>query len=252
MKVCVWDLDNTIVDTNSVWANAQTKLLSSLFSYIGLETSGVKIDEELLQLRRIDYKLCQEFGTPHYDFKYLLIALFYFYRDGIKGDELIEVTRKADQDSIPEFTKILLKDFYKNLDKIPPLFDGILDVLKFCNKRSYQLLISEGSKEVKEKIIKKYELPKYFNEIRVIPKGGKENEFKGLRKRYPNLDIIVFDDLSKNIDFGNQIHAKTVWVRFCYTINGYDIFGEKPKTRPDYTVFSVKELMRVVKSFLKL
>jgi len=134
--VLIVDADNTLWDTNQVFANAQLAMIRSL------EEHGCRFPEPPLEaLRRIDRRLAREFGKFEYDFSLLAERLMDEYFPG----EMPSADRElAAQGAAAELGS--------TLSTTPDLLPGATDLLRWIRDsrahgaRLAAILISEGDK----------------------------------------------------------------------------------------------------------
>ncbi len=233
-NIVIWDLDSTLIDTDSVFQEAQKKLIKNLS--IPLETFNVKIDSEdeneIKTLRDTDYEGIKIRGHMGYDKPYQLpLSLLNIYLE--RSDSL--AYRKAawlsnTGLSIAEYEG---NEYLKSLEKIPQKFDGIERVLEKSSD-NYNLLFTEyyDSRERQYKKIHENNLEKYFDHIIMTEKKDSLSimstvEYAKLENNAKNVDalkIIYLDDRSEYLRIAKEAYPK------CCTVNvlfkGKEIFNQ--------------------------
>src|SRR5207253_5507680 len=101
--VVVFDADNTLWDTDSVFRSAQLALLQR-FADAGLIHD---VETELQTLRRLDAELGEQYGRAEYDFRVLIAALAKLYSRELSSERDARRIPPAPQSSgDPELTRI--------------------------------------------------------------------------------------------------------------------------------------------------
>src|SRR5690349_5120340 len=93
--VLVFDADNTLWDTDSVFRAAQLAVLSTLAE------AGIISDpySQLGTLRTVDQELIRQLGRAEYDFSLLPTALIAFYTSGLATTEAARIAIAQQKDN---------------------------------------------------------------------------------------------------------------------------------------------------------
>ncbi len=126
------------------------------------------------------------------------------------------------------------------------LIDGVLDLLEFIKSKGVpMILIGKGADEMHEEV-DRLEVRRYFKNI-VFAEGEKDiNVFKGFVSTNPKETVFVGDRVRSELEIGNKLGATTIWVkqgRFA------DEEPQNGQQKPDYTVSSLHECKRQLKSY---
>ena len=264
--VAIWDLDNTLVDRNRVYQQAQMKMLD-IVAY-RLKDRGISIDPEkdFWKQRDMDAELVKLHATPMYDYKELPLALYYHYVHDMDQESAARHVYNAFEDGkLMEGMDISTEAhlaYETGLKQIPKVFEGAKDVLEFSQNHLVNMLFTEGTMEVQKKIINHHGLEPYFDVIYCGTKSSVD-DFEDAKDR--GIDIllsgyghvkdpkvlVIGDRIPKDIGFGNIIGAITFWVRCALPGLNYDIFHKSPstpETTPDYIADSMRELYEQIKT----
>jgi beta-phosphoglucomutase-like phosphatase (HAD superfamily) len=186
-KICIWDLDNTLINTNEIWMNAKLNMLKALSQY--LKNKGIEINPYSKKVQKaqacIDdillFRFKYEFPLMDFDLSEgLILALYHHFSNDLDYRESVSravnslVIDKKDEEDM-KLVKNLKKIFRGSLNTItiPKIFDGAIDVLKHLSPNSIMYLITESSKEwreIQKNIIRYYSLDKFFDEIFYVRK----------------------------------------------------------------------------------
>lgn len=254
-NIVIWDLDSTLIDTNTVFENAQKNVISKISKE--LDNFSIDIDpeseKEMDELRAVDYEGIKMRGHPTYDSpSQLPLSLIYLYLKRGKVNDNYAAAWIANK-GIKLADKIG-KEYLEELDKTPKKFTGIEKVLEESSKRNYNILLTEyfGNEEKQYKKIKENNLDRYFDKIMAVEKKDKftimstteygilENEIKDSK-----FKLVIVDDRSKYLEIAKSAYP------FCITVNV--LFGEKEIFREssntiDYTARNVSELNNILQS----
>jgi putative hydrolase of the HAD superfamily len=228
--VLVFDADNTLWDTDSVFRSAQLALLKTL------EKFHLLIDSEtqLATLRMIDRELFKQIGRFEYNFKLLSVAVAYHFAYQLSVQNVQEGVSHAISDSRHKIDSKLVTvideaywAFEKELQEIPKLYLDTETILFdiFASKQNNLLttiLLSEGEPERLNRILKKYEnIKNLFDNILIEQTKTKETieKAKQAGREYlsqvessaETLFVLIGDSLKRDIKFGNQAGFITVY-----------------------------------------
>lgn len=127
------------------------------------------------------------------------------------------------------------------------LIDGAKALLAFCQSKNIpMILIGKGQESMYEEV-KKLGVKKYFKEI-IFAEGAKDPKlFAKYVSSNPKETVFVGDRVRSELEIGNKLGAVTIWVK-----QG-KFATEEPENedqKPDYTVFSLHECKRQLKTGL--
>jgi putative hydrolase of the HAD superfamily len=260
MYILIFDADNTLWDTNSVFLKAQIALLEPFSSegYITNASDSVEV------LRSIDQILMEELGVHEYDFRYLAKALLFHFSEKLDYKSSVERALKVGNSYlIPQRERILniaFRNYKLILKSIPPLLPGVSDLLNNLKLLKSQLenvitiLFSEGDVIRLEKIIQKFNFRRYsyFNDLIIAKKtkdsflAAKELAYKHIKGSF-NHDIstiVIGDSLKRDIIPANEAGFITIYV----PSNFQGI--EKPRNKmetPTFQISNISELYETLR-----
>jgi putative hydrolase of the HAD superfamily len=246
------DGDNTLWDTNSVFADAQVNILKCLRR----SDSTFNLQDGFRKLRQIDDVLIKQYGRHEYDFSVLVLALYHFFK-GEEEEAAVRMACRAFETRTPsEGMDIAVKcgkQFKKDLRKFPALFKDSKKTLQTLKKRGAVLILSsEGDKERISRILNHYLMKRLFDHIMDGAKSVEQlKEAKNvgtiiLKNRHSTAapkTVVVGDLLDRDILFGNKIGAITI-----YRPGGYK-GRQTPQSKdeiPDYEIYEFREIIDIL------
>lgn len=125
------------------------------------------------------------------------------------------------------------------------LIDGAKELLEFIKSKNISMiLVGKGSEDMNEEV-DRLGVKKYFKEV-IFAEGEKNlNVFiPYISKENPKRTIFIGDRVRSELEIGNRLGVTTIWVK-----QG-KFAREEPENefqRPDYTVYSLRECVEVLK-----
>lgn len=258
--VIIFDADNTLWDTDSVFRAAQLAMLN-VFAQAGLVKSP---PTELRTLRALDEEFIRLTGRAEYDFRILAIALAQHY---VRQLSLAEAAQCAltyqPEMAIPVLAPIVdaaHRALAEGLRAIPPLFpdaEGVLKAIRAASSPDRPIvtaLFTEGSSERLQRILMAHRLVErvLFDTIMIAPKSvtAWREAYKRGAVLLPSqvgqertLGIVVGDSLRRDIVFGNQAGMITVYKPSTY--QGLEI-PQTPDEKPFAVISTLADLPAVL------
>ena len=149
-----------------------------------------------------------------------------------------------DEKKIPSLVNLFIDNYYKNCTRETTLYDGVLDILKFLNEKTYICLCTNKKQFLAEKILEEFEVNNFFNYI--LGSDGKtplkpeiEMPKKCLDKFQLLADQVVFVGDSEN----DILPAKRLGMFSVHVTYGYGKLKEK--IRADLVIDEIKELRKI-------
>ena len=149
-----------------------------------------------------------------------------------------------DEKKIPSLVNLFIDHYYKNCTRETTLYDGVLDILKFLNEKTYICLCTNKKQFLAEKILEEFEVNNFFNYI--LGSDGKtplkpeiEMPKKCLDKFQLLADQVVFVGDSEN----DILPAKRLGMFSVHVTYGYGKLQEKFKA--DLVISKIKELRKI-------
>ena len=149
-----------------------------------------------------------------------------------------------DEKKIPSLVNLFIDHYYKNCTRETTLYDGVLDILKFLNEKTYICLCTNKKQFLAEKILEEFEVNNFFNYI--LGADGKtplkpeiEMPKKCLDKFQLLADQVVFVGDSEN----DILPAKRLGMFSVHVTYGYGKLQEKFKA--DLVISKIKELRKI-------
>lgn len=253
--IVIFDADNTLWDTNSVFRMAQLAMLRPFADRV----LGLSPEDEFTTLRQMDRLLFQHLGKFEYDFRLLAEALALYY---LKGYSVYEAAHQVTKDQelclTPQEVTVVNQahqDYIAALQEIPPLLpetQSILNVLRTARRHPVGLaltLLSEGNPDRLGRILEHHGLAgeTIFDATHIGPKNSERFErireiglgVLGASNGNGLKTLVVGDSLKREIKYGNQIGATTIYIPAGF------MGAEQPggaEEQPDYTLSRLGEL----------
>jgi FMN phosphatase YigB (HAD superfamily) len=223
-EVVIFDGDNTLWDTDSVFRGAQIALLEVL------EGNGFLRDPEaqLTVLRQVDQELASRLGAAEYDFRLLPVAMMLLYSRGETPDRAADLAIAGERSAASEAGNRPAEDAYTAyraaLQSVPPLYGGAESLLQNLGKRrAARLLFSEGARDRIERILRYHQLleRRLLDEVIIMPKDAVGYEHakaralvwagRTLTPRDKSLVFLLGDSLLRDIVPGNEAGFITIY-----------------------------------------
>lgn len=259
--VLIFDADNTLWDTNSVFHEAHVAMLE-VFEEAELLSNAA---DHVERVREIDRCLMEHYGRFEYGFKNLVIAVAHHYRFSVSP---LVAAARAIQGSNREIDATLLSTIdsaYQahtdTLAQIPPLFASVADIL--VGLRTYRtrhahvatLIFSEGHPDRLEKTFLSHDIGQhnFFDDIVVelkTPKafqrvGDLGRGYLSVPKGCEVVTIVIGDSIQRDIRLANEAGYTTVYIPA-----GFE-GRQTPQTvldQPDFQLDKIAELPAVLAS----
>ncbi len=257
----VFDADNTLWDTNSVFHEAHIAMLEVFEAAQLLSNARRQVE----RVQAIDRALIQRFGRFEYGFKNLATATAYHYRHQVAPDAAAAHALEHGEQALDAPMRAAVEQAYQThtsaLEQIPPLFPGVADLLnhlhayRTANPHIATVIFSEGHPQRLERTIDAYNIERhgYFNEIVIELKTTQAFErVRDLGRQHlgpPDGDdvvtIMIGDSMQRDIRLANQAGFTTVY------IPGSFEGRQAPQTameQPDFEIKRITELPSILAS----
>jgi len=249
MRLLIYDGDDTLWGTSDIFYYAQIQALTEINEIV----KNIVPENEFRTLQKFDDRLIQLNKKPEYDFTQLFISLLLHYENRDPINQAISKSRDLLKRDTVDLTKDraakINDNFVKNLLKIPDLYSGTINTLKTSKEWGYYIiLISEGNEKRINKILTHYDLEDYFEKIYLFRKDTQKYldiiDELAFQNTEEQMKIVVIGDLlDRDIFFGNQIGATTI-----YKPGGYKP-NQKPQNeheKPDYTINQISDCIPIL------
>jgi putative hydrolase of the HAD superfamily len=265
--ILIFDADNTLWDTDSVFRNAQLSLLKTLEKFQLL----TRPEEQLTILRMIDRELFEQMGRFEYDFKVLTTAITYYFAYKLTLEDIKNVVCHAISDlrknvgNNSHLNAVIAAAYHaysQGLIAIPELYPDTENTLRHFSmfKKSHKvlgiILLSEGDSKRLNRILECYNgLKQCFDKIFIEVEKNKETiekvkeiakkQFLPVETSQEILFILIGDSLKRDVKLGNQTGFITIYKPSPF------MGEEKPLSldeQPHHTVQKLGELPYLFKS----
>lgn len=241
MFLLVTDADNTLWDTNSVYAEAQIMLLEQIEKVLNKVTDS---PDRLGFVRAIDQQLAILHGhTLEYPPDLLAIGIAEALNEITPEDAARRAVAGIDRRTdIP--TKRLAQSFLNHIRRrIPNLRTGVFDALpRIYNMGAIIVIATEGKVQRCRNLLAHHELAPYI--ARVVEGKKSPDMFAKIASiyEYPTIKFVVGDQLDRDIVPGKSAGYYTI-----YFSGGFKPSWERyAYIKPDYTISSFSEVCTII------
>lgn len=247
--IIIFDFDDTIVNKEQVFIEAQEAMLEVLANH----NSSIDIKRGFQTLREIDHELIDLHNGKHmYDYRILAQALWLHFHDKKTKKEAVKIAiNKSVEDTYPDFIENAVKKHNNILkNKIPDLIEDAKKVIEELAKRYLLVLFSSGKKSVQKKILKHHNIEGFFDVLSFTERKNKRTTLKVKRlgeitffKKYgihPTRIIAVGDRISQDIFPAKEVGLQTIWIPGPYYPGTHEI------GKPDYKLEKISELVMIL------
>jgi len=247
--IAIFDMDDTLVDKESVFVEAQKAMLQTLTRY----DSRIDPQKDFKTLREIDHELVRLHKGKHmYEYWKLASGLWMHLHEGKDKKKAATLSFKQTKNDIK--LSFIIEAAKKHDDilenKIPNLFENAKSVLRELKKRYMLVLFPSGEKISQMKVIKYHGLDKVFDVIFICERKNVdtflkakklgENVFSEKFEAWPKRIVAIGDRISQDIIPAKRIGLETVWIPGPY----YP--GRREQGRPEHEVSSLSELLKIL------
>lgn len=235
--VVVFDADNTLWDTNALYANAQKALVIGLEKMTGGKVEGDRVS----YLRRFD----EEIAKGHENgFRYPIHLLVERIYDELAGKD----GRKNSDPEIQGAFKQLEDDYLARIASAPRLLPRAKEVLTTLSEKGYRLvLLSESDPSLLDERLEKNGIREFFYDV--IPSRKSSDVFANLKRAYSTDSNAVFVSIGDRVDVDLKL-AEDAGYRTIQVPGGFRPFAATLGCwKPDETVVSLAEIPEKIDSF---
>lgn len=206
------DADNTLWDTDGVFAEAQLVLLEAVERAANL--TGPKADR-LEFVRKFDQELAQR---HHLGLRYPTRLLIDALTLGLRGVDFQEAVRRAwsnGADSGLDRTLVakMESDFFVNIAKQPKLLSGVLKGLRaLASIGTTPVVFTEGSRKRVIRTIESHQLGKFIDRVFEAPKTVRMFERVKKLATVGQSIYVIGDQLTRDIRPANEAGIKTIYI----------------------------------------
>lgn len=234
------DGDNTLWDTNRVFADAQQELL------LELTNRGLRVDsaQGLSELRKLDQQLIKLLGRSEYDFVLLWRALVNSYSEENNDLQSVVHTPVLGEDKV-------IEKFMQKLKAFPELLPGVLESVNYLKKSLSSStgvvfgIFSEGDPGRLQKTLEYHkDLSALMDFIAIGPKTPEHyRDIINRQSASPKRAYMIGDSLQKDIQAAQVAGYYTVFIPSNYTEQNY---GVALNIHPEYTVTHLGEVAKII------
>jgi putative hydrolase of the HAD superfamily len=203
----VTDADNTLWQTDEVFATAQLDLLQNVEEHYGL---SVNAKDRLQFVREIDQALALRHPKRlMYPANLLVQTIVSIMEIGEVDSAINQVLQRERSD--PKAESIANTFTKRVLNEIPRLRDGVAtSVLRLAESRIRIVVFTEGNLSRCERLLEEHRLSHYLSEV--ISGEKTAESYAVLRRRYqgPDQPLMVGDQIDRDIELSKIAGFRTV------------------------------------------
>jgi len=242
----VTDADNTLWDTNAVYADGQLLLLEKIENDVGVK---LEVEDRLAFIRAVDQELVR---LNNYNLTYQPEFLYLAIFNMLNGYSLMEAVTKAMGHTIAEISDKKMRervnwfiDFIIN--KKPELRSGVLTGIKQLSEMETNIVVfTEGNEKRCHSLIEFYGLKQFI--LKVYVEGKHTLIYKKIQKELgSNKAFMIGDQIDRDIQPAKEAGFFTI-----YFPGGFKPhwLPEKDESSANYIISSFEETPLIVKSCL--
>lgn len=238
------DADNTLWDTDSVFASAQLKLLDDVEAIVDKQSGA---QDRLGFVRELDQMIAgRHHARLRYPPRFLACAVAFALR-GVPADRATRLAWTGARDRQPltdSQAESVEASFVSDIRALPPLRPGVREGLSALHAAGYQtIVVTEGDRGKVDQTISAHQLSAYIDRIIEAPKHPRL--YRRIQKLASSSErgYMIGDQLERDIRPAKEAGLLTI----------YFPGGFKPKweaspndVHPDYQVSSFAEVPAVV------
>jgi putative hydrolase of the HAD superfamily len=210
--VVLADADNTLWDTDSIFASAQLELLAQVEAFAGANCS---VGDRLGFVRRYDQALA---ARHHLYLKYpphMLVASLAAGLHSHDPDSTAThvIAGRRDYSSLTDSaTERVVADYMAALARVPNLLPSVREGLELARASGVQTyVITEGRADKQRKVISKHDLGELIEGVWELTKD--KAQFERLRKRFGDgIVVVIGDQPDRDITPAHEAGCMTVLV----------------------------------------
>jgi len=251
LGVIVFDMDDTLVDRESVYTAAQSQMLKALQR---LAAKSAQIPLSISELRKVDLKLIELHKGDHmYDYVELARALWLHFVSHMDQREAAEQAYRENLGTKitfgPAITAARLHDRVLR-NKMPRMLSSARHVLRKLKRRYFLVLFPSGDEKFQKRVIRYHCFDTFFDYV-FVRRVKDLSTFKELKRlaiklferelcRTPQRLVMVGDRISQDITPASDAGFETVWIPGPY------FPGNSLNGRPTHTIRKLRDLLRIL------
>lgn len=244
------DADNTLWDTDKVFAGAQLELLCAVEDVC---EAKAKTFDRLDFIRSIDQELA---ARHHLGLRYPPRLLILALSQMLQGTLVKEAAKKAwvgikDNNTLSiQAIGEIEKQYFENLCKTPPLMPGVKTGLSELRVSSFKILIlTEGHKERVSRIAQAHGIMPIVD--RVIEAKKDSRLFERILRLVgnPKIAVMIGDQVTKDILPASQAGLRTIYIPGNFKPSWEDA---TPNTLIDFQVHSFAEVPEAIRRICRM
>jgi len=246
--VVIFDLDDTLVEKEGIFVEAQKAMLQSLSNC----DPTINPEKHFGILREIDHELVRlHEGNHSYEPWRLAEALWLHLHEGQKALESASLSLQMNKANIRDFHILQAGEQYDKIlkDNVPRLRENAMEILDKLKKKYVLVLFTSWEKKPQQKIISCLGLDKVFDAIVIHRTKNTSSMLKAKRRGeevlrkiggVPKRMVMVGDRMSQDIIPAKSIGLETIWIPGPY----YP--GKREECPPDHEISNLRELFNIL------
>lgn len=245
----MFDLDDTLVDKESIFVDAQLTILQTLSAEDPRLSSNEKNFDTL---REIDVELVKlNQGVHWYESWKLAQALWLHLHEEKNIHEAVSIAFNKKESALhnPLIVEAAKRHDGILADGIPRLRDNAMDILKELHEKFVLILVSCGMEKSQMKIVKHHKMDKIFDSV-IICEVKDADTFLKAKKLGEEILLENGGKAGRLVMVGDRIFqdicpAKAVGIETIWIPGQYDP-GDPRKCPPDHQIKSLRELRKIL------
>lgn len=230
IKLAIFDLDGTLVDTNT----AVKKLRENDTTYKLLRKEGYDVDKEEVRkaLKRTDKKVKSVKGVQRFQPGFFQLVLSKELDYDISDENAARIEEKI-------YSKIL-----ENLE----LISGAKEILEYLKEKEVKLfLLSNSRKKAMNGKLEKFDLRKYFDRVFSSEESGTvKSGYEPFKRILNEVDIPADEILMVGNSLGEDAIANEFGMITALLMDYIDCGGDGEEFVPDYELNSLLDLKEII------
>lgn len=249
--VIVFDMDDTIVDRESVFVSAQTKMLKTLQR---AGARGIRLPPSISTLRQIDVELIRLHKGNHiYDFRELARGIWLHLVERFGKNEAVRRAFEESKHGRLTFRPAISAAHAHNetlRKRMPLLLNSSNSVIRKLKRQYLVILLTSGNRAVQTEVVRHHDFDRIFDAV-LITEAKNVSTFREVKRlaiklsvqrtgRKPSRVISVGDRLSQDILPARKAGFETVWIPGPY------LPGKRGEWGPTHTISSLEDLPKIL------
>lgn len=239
------DADNTLWDTDGVFAKAQLELLKTIETVTGAKAPGT---DRLAWVRQLDQGIA---AGHHQGLRYPVRLLSNAINRALRGLSVDNAIKASLRGEVAEGLVSVQLDraeqaYFSDLKEFPPLLDGVRQGLeRFHQLNLMVVVLTEGSRSRIDRTVEDHALGKLIERVIEAPKLP--SLFRRVLRltHHPEISFMIGDQLKSDIRPASEAGITTIYIPGRFKPE-WEILDRT--TKPNFTFRSFGEAVQIIES----